>query len=69
VQFHRALGIGVRHRMHEPAHAGVDVEFFAQFAAERFGVGFAGFTFPAGEFPVPGQVGAAGTQREQIAAV
>ena len=69
VQLDGAIGVGVGHRMDVRADVGDDVELLVQLAAQRLGVGLVRMALPARELPVIGQVGALGTQREEVAAV
>lgn len=57
VQFDAAILVGVRNREESVTDAGHDVQFFEQFASQRFGVGFGRMALAAGKFPVAFEVG------------
>ena len=65
----RRIRVGVSHGGEAARDGELATELLVDFTVERAGGGFAGFDFPAGEFPLERQVFAGGALRDEHAIV
>ena len=69
VQLDSSLGVVISHGEETGLHQADDIELFKELATQRFYVGFMRLALPAGEFPMPGEVGAIRAEAEEKFAV